>query len=60
MGSKTGGATGGMEYSPAKAKRRAAARKREELRWAGKSGPVEIRKVDPSNPPDAGEGSSGR
>ena len=43
---KTGGATGGMEYSPAKAKRRAAARKGQERRWAAKAGPVEVRKVD--------------
>lgn len=43
---KTGGATGGMEYSPAKAKRRAAARKGQERRWAAKAGPVEVRQAD--------------
>lgn len=51
MGNKTGGATSGMEYSPARAKRRAAARKGQERRWAAKSGPVEVRKVDQAEPP---------
>ena len=50
MGSKTGGATSGMEYSPAKAKRRAAVRKGQDRRWAAKSGPVEIRKIEPKDP----------
>jgi len=46
MGNKTGGATSGVEYSPARGKRRATARKGQERRWAAKSGPVEVRKVD--------------
>lgn len=39
-----------MEYSPAKVKRRAAARKGQERRWAAKAGPVEIRKVGEAEP----------
>ena len=48
---KSGGATSGMEYSPARAKRRAAARKGQERRWAAKSGPVEVRKIEPEEAP---------
>ena len=43
---KTGGATGGMEYSPGRVRRRAAARKGEERRWAAKAGPVEVHQVN--------------
>ena len=42
---KQGGNTGGVEYSPAKAKRRAAVRKGQERRWAAKSGPVTVTTV---------------
>jgi hypothetical protein len=50
---KTGGATSGMEYSPARAKRKAAARKGQERRWAAKAGPVEVRKIEPKDAPTA-------
>ena len=40
-----------MEYSPARAKRKAAARKGQERRWAAKSGPVEVRKIEPKDAP---------
>ena len=43
---KQGGNTGGIEYSPAKARRRAAARKNQDRRWASKSGPVTVTKVE--------------
>ena len=43
---KQGGNTGGIEYSPAKAKRRAAARKNQDRRWASRSGPVTVTKVE--------------
>jgi hypothetical protein len=46
---------GGLEKSPARRKREAAKRKREEQRWAAKSGPV-TSYIDPSvvkqPPPD--------
>lgn len=46
MAGKTGGPTGGMEYSPRKAARRAAARRRQEKSWVAKNGPVEVRRVE--------------
>jgi hypothetical protein len=47
MGNKTGGPTGGIEYSPRKAARRAAARRRQEKSWESKAGPVVVRKIEP-------------
>lgn len=44
---KTGVSTGGVEVSPARARRNAKARKRQEQRWARKCGPVTVR-FDPS------------
>ena len=44
---KQGGNTGGIEYSPARAKRRAAARKAKERRWVARSGPVTVSWVEP-------------
>jgi hypothetical protein len=44
-GSNEGGNTSSMSYSPARRKRMAAKRKREERRWAMKAGPVEIRQA---------------
>jgi hypothetical protein len=38
---------GGVEMSPARKSRAAAKRRREEKRWARKSGPVVSRQVDP-------------
>lgn len=43
---KTGQATAGIEKSPARLKRDAARRRREEQEWAARSGPVEVRQVD--------------
>jgi hypothetical protein len=40
-----GGQTSSVEVSPAKAKQRRAALRRQESRWAAKAGPVEIRRV---------------
>jgi hypothetical protein len=39
---KPGTSMGGLEETPARKKRRAKARKREEQRWAAKSGPVTV------------------
>jgi hypothetical protein len=38
---------GGLEETPARTKRRAKARKREEQRWAAKASPVTIHYRDP-------------
>ena len=43
---KQGVSTGGIEKSPARRKREAAKRKRQEDRWAARSGPVEVRRVE--------------
>lgn len=50
----TGASLGGMDSSPARRKRRAAALRREEARWAARSGPVTVRKVtpEPADDPD--------
>jgi len=42
---KQGGNTGGIERSPEKTRRRAAARRAEERRWAAKAGPVTVTRV---------------
>ncbi len=44
---KVGTSTGGLEETPARKKRRAKARKRQEERWAAKSGPVTVYYRDP-------------
>jgi hypothetical protein len=44
---KTGVSTGTIQLSPARARRRAQARVREERAWRDRSGPVTIRRVDP-------------
>ena len=46
--------TSGMEYSPERAKRTAAKRRKQQKRWDAKAGPVTVRKVgdpDPQTPP---------
>jgi hypothetical protein len=40
--SKPGVSMGGLEETPARKKRRAKVRKREEQRWAAKAGPVKV------------------
>jgi hypothetical protein len=45
MGKRIGSATSSVEYSPAKARKRAKARRAEEARWASLAGPVEVRQV---------------
>ena len=56
-GGNKGASMGGLEKSPARRKREADRRRREEERWAAKSGPV-VSYVDPSRihsqPPDDG------
>ena len=44
---RTGASLGGVESSPERRSRQAAKRKREEKRWAKRSGPVTVRFVDP-------------
>jgi hypothetical protein len=39
---------GGLEETPARKKRRAKARKREEQRWAAKAGPMKVYYRDPA------------
>jgi hypothetical protein len=39
---KIGTSMGGLEETPARKKRRAKARKRQEERWAAKAGPVKV------------------
>jgi hypothetical protein len=46
-GGNKGASMGGLEKSPARRKREAVRRRREEARWAAKSGPV-VSYVDPS------------
>lgn len=54
---RTGASLGGAESSPERRKRQAAKRKREEKRWAARSGPVTVRFVDPATlKPEAGNG----
>jgi hypothetical protein len=48
---KQGVSTAGMEYSPARAKRKANARKRQDKRWEAKAGPVTVTFVDPATMP---------
>jgi hypothetical protein len=43
----TGVSTGTIQLSPARARRRAQARRREEASWARRSGPVTVRQVEP-------------
>lgn len=38
-----------LEYSPARKKRRAKAKYRQEKRWKDKNGPVVIRKIKPND-----------
>lgn len=45
---KQGTPTGTVYTSPARSKRIAAARRRQEARWAARSGPVTITRVDQS------------
>lgn len=45
---KQGTATGTVYTSPAKAKRLAQVRRREEAAWRALNGPVEVRQVDPA------------
>jgi hypothetical protein len=45
---RTGASLGGIESSPQRRARQAAKRKREEKRWAKRSGPVTVRFVDPA------------
>jgi hypothetical protein len=47
-----GGATGTVWVSPARAKRMAAQRRRQERSWAAKSGPVTVRYADVELVPD--------
>lgn len=42
-----GGNTGGMEYSPGRRRRREAGRRRQELRWSERSGPVSSSTLTP-------------
>jgi hypothetical protein len=44
---RTGVATSTVVTSPARARRRAQARRREEASWRARSGPVTVRRVDP-------------
>jgi hypothetical protein len=46
---RTGSSLGGAETSPERRKRDAAKRRREEKRWAKRSGPVTVRFVDPED-----------
>jgi hypothetical protein len=43
---KTGGQTTSVEVSPARRRRLAQRRRREEARWAAKAGPVTVRRID--------------
>jgi len=45
---KPGTSMGGLEETPARKKRRAKARKREEQRWAAKAGPMKVYYRDPA------------
>jgi hypothetical protein len=48
-GGRTGSSLGGgVETSPERRKRQADKRRREEKRWAKRSGPVTVRHVDPA------------
>ncbi len=55
--------TGTIVYSPTRKRRADAARRREDKRWAEKSGPVTVTRIgEPSAPPeaDAGQARSAR
>ncbi len=47
---RTGTSLGGMEFSPDRRKRNAARRKRQEQRWAKRSGPVVTKRLDDGEP----------
>ena len=44
---KTGTSMGGLDETPERTKRRVKARKKQEQRWAAKSGPVKVYYRDP-------------
>lgn len=46
-GGSVGTPLGGMDYSPERKKRDAAKRKRQEKRWASRSGEVKVTRVEP-------------
>jgi hypothetical protein len=45
MPKRYGGSMNGMEVTPGRKQRQEKARRREEARWAARSGPVEVRRV---------------
>lgn len=45
-----GTSLGGMEFSPERKKRNAARLKRQEERWAARSGEVRVSRVEPAKP----------
>lgn len=47
-----GTSLGGMEFSPDRKKQDAARRKRQEKRWASKSGEVRVSRIEPPVQPD--------
>lgn len=52
---KQGGNTSSVEYSPAKVKRMQGQQKRQEDRWAARSGPVTVSKIEGGSDAHAGD-----
>lgn len=50
-GGGIGTSMGGLEFSPERKKRNAERRKRQEKRWASRSGEVKVSHAEPEKPP---------
>lgn len=53
-----GTSLGGMEFSPERRKKNAAKRKRQEERWAARSGEVRVTRIEPESRPNDASGES--